>query len=114
MLFGIIKLMSKNSARTYARYRTNISRRGNEKFTESDGVFFLKLVILLILSSFWIKLNDPLSAGGIMLTGFPLGMLVAFLLVRIYEKRTLNRKIWYSVVLIATILSYFLPSGIVI
>lgn len=106
--------MSKNSARTYARYRTNISRRGNEKFTESDGVFFLKLVILLVLSSFWVKLSNPLSAGNLIMTGFPLGMLVAFLLIRIYEKRVLNRKIWYSVVLIVTILSYFLPSGVVL
>lgn len=114
MLFGIIKLMSKNSARTYARYRTSLSRRGNRKFTESDGVFFLKLVILLVLSSFWIKLNSPLSIGAIVITGFPLGMLVAFLLIRVYEKITLNRKIWYSVVLIVTILSYFLPSGIVL
>jgi uncharacterized ion transporter superfamily protein YfcC len=103
-----------HSARTYARNRTKLSRRGFEKFVEPDGVFLLKLVIVIILGSFWLKFSAPLQIGGGFLSGIPAGLLVGLVLIHLVEKRSENRKIWFAVILIVAILSYFIPAGIVI
>lgn len=103
----------KNKQRTYARNRL-LSRRGYEKITESDEHYLLKLVFVLILGTLWIKFHTPLGLGGIPLTGLPVGTLFGLLIVHHFEKSQFNRKIWYAIMLIMTIVSYFLPAGIVI
>lgn len=106
--------MSKKSSRTYARNRTNLSRRGQAKFTDPDGVFFLKLIVLLIVSSLWLKLKSPIMIGAATVNAFPFGMILALLINRLAEKRINNRQIWYVVIIIVGIISYFLPAGIVL
>ncbi|MCL2869982.1 hypothetical protein FWF48_04250 [Candidatus Saccharibacteria bacterium] len=101
-------------ARTYARNRTNLSRRGFEKFTEPDGIFLLKLVGVVILGSFWLKFGSPLKIGTGYLFGIPAGLLIGLVLIRLVEKRSENRKIWFAVILIVAILTYFIPAGIVL
>lgn len=108
--------MSKKRARTYARNRTAISRRGNLKhliFDEPDGVYVLKLVLLLVISSFWIRLHTGQGANTT-LQSLPIGVLLAFLLARQFEKNPLNRRIWYLLIIVVGLISYFLPAGIVI
>ena len=108
--------MSKKRARTYARNRTAISRRGNLKdltFGESDGIYILKLALLLIISSFWIKISTG-QASGVAFQGVPIGVLLALLLTRKFERNPLNRRIWYLLIIIVGLVSYFLPAGIVI
>lgn len=105
--------MSKKRARTYARNRTALSRRGNWKFDEPDGVYILKLVTMLIVSSFWLKLSTPLQLG-IVLNGLPIGIVVGLLLAKVIEKNPVNRRIWFVVIVMVGIISYFLPAGIVI
>ena len=103
----------RNKQRTYARNRI-VSRRGNEKVYESDGKYILKLVLCLVLGTIWLKFATPLSVGGLILNGIPIGLLIGLLLVSRLEKFQYDRKIWYAVLIIATIVSYFLPAGIVI
>lgn len=106
--------MSKKRARTYARNRTAISRRGNLKylsFDEPDGIYVLKLALLLVISSFWIKISANTGTG---FQGVPIGVLLAFVLARQFEKSPLNRRIWYLLIIIVGLVSYFLPAGVVI
>lgn len=85
----------------------------NTRMPETDGVFLLKLVLYIALSTFWIKFGQPLHMGSIVLNGLPVGFLVG-LIIATKEKRQINRKIAYSVLVVITILCYFFPAGIVI
>lgn len=99
--------------RTYARNRV-LNRRGNEKIYESDGAYFLKLVLCIVLGTLWIKFQAPLVVGGISLNGLPVGLLFGVLVVSQFEKFQYDRKLWYAILVLVTIVSYFLPAGIVI
>lgn len=103
-----------NKQRTYARNRALLSRRGNEKIHESDGTYVLKLVLCIVLGSLWIKFQAPLILGGISLNGLPVGLLFGVLLVSQFEKFQYDRKIWYAILILVAIVSYFLPAGIVV
>lgn len=85
-----------------------------DRLSEADGVYFLKLVIVVLLSTLWIKLATPVSWYGIPFGGFPIGALAALVGIRLLEKNPIDRKIWFAVLVIVTILSYFVPAGIVI
>lgn len=103
----------RSKQRTYARYRA-FSRRGNEKMYESDGTYFLKLVLCIILGSLWIKFKAPLMIAGLPFNGLPLGMLFGLIVVSRFEKFQYDRKIWYAILILVTIVSYFLPAGILV
>lgn len=97
--------------RTYARNR---SKRYREFIYESDSTYFLKLVIYVLLGTLWLKFALPITWLGIPIGGIPVGMLVGLILVRRFEKYQSDRKIWYAILLVVTILSHFVPAGIVI
>jgi len=99
--------------RTYARNRVG-RVRVNKRIVEADGVYFLKLVIVVLLSTLWLKLATPLSWHGIPLGGFPIGAMVTLISIKLFERDQYDRKIWFAVLTIVTILSYFVPAGIVI
>lgn len=96
--------------RTYARNRPKRQRTP----AESDSTYFLKLVIYVLLGTFWIKFAQPIEVAGVPFGGVPLGMMVGILIVSQFEKNQANRKIWYAVLLVITIISHFVPAGIVI
>lgn len=104
---------TKNKQRTYARNRV-FSRRGNEKVYESDGTYFLKLVLCVLLGTLWLKFQSPVMLGGLQFGGIPVGMLFGLLVVSRFEKFQYDRKIWYAILILVTIVSYFLPMGIVL
>ena len=104
---------TKNKQRTYARNRV-FSRRGNERIYESDGTYFLKLVLCVLLGTLWLKFNSPLILAGLPFGGLPVGMLFGLLVVSRFEKFQYDRKIWYAILILVTIASYFLPAGILI
>lgn len=103
----------KQRPRTYARNRS-LSRRGYEKIFESDGEYLLKLIVCVLLATFWIKLSQPLVWLGMTFTAIPVGLFVGLLIVSRFEKFQANRKIWYAVIVVVGIISYFEPAGIVI
>lgn len=101
-------------ARTYARNRAaSISRRGYEKVVEGDSTYFLKLIICVLLGTFWIKFDTSVSWLGLPVGGIPMGLLVGLILVNRFEKLQTDRKIWYAILVIVTIICYFVPAGIV-
>lgn len=98
--------------RHYARHRPR--RKVAERIAEADGVYFLKLVVVVLLSTLWLKFVTPISWSGVPLAAFPLGALVAVIGIKLFEKDQTDRKIWFAVLVMVTILSYFVPAGIVI
>ncbi|HMQ95914.1 MAG TPA: hypothetical protein PKD19_01715 [Candidatus Saccharibacteria bacterium] len=105
-------MAKKKRTRTYGRNR-EYSRRGNLKRFESDSTYFLKLIIVFLLGTLWIKLKAPMSVGPFLITGLPIGTILGIFLVSRFEQFQSDRKIWYAVLVVVTILSYFLPAGIV-
>jgi hypothetical protein len=91
-----------------------IHRVYRDRLAEADGVYFLKLVVVVLLSTLWLKFATPMSWNSVPLSAFPLGALIAVVGIRLFEKNAIDRKIWYAVLVIVTILSYFVPAGIVI
>lgn len=104
-----------NKARTYARNRTVVSRRGLENVWESDGVYVLKLVLVTLGGLLWLRLETPLLVADILPVGaIPVGSAVVVLLIAWLEKAQFNRKIMYAVLVIVTIIGFFINAGIVI
>ena len=100
-------------SRTYAHNRA-ASTRALRVVSESDGTYFLKLIFVIILGTLWIKLAQPISWHGVPFGGFPLGLLIGLALIKFAEKSQTDRKIWYAVLIVVAILSYFVPAGIVL
>lgn len=89
-------------------------KRLHERIFESDSTYFLKLVIIVLLGTLWLKFGSPISWGSLTLAAFPLGILLGFLVVRAFEHHQEDRKIWYAVLLVVGVISYFVPAGIVV
>lgn len=110
--------MSQQKQRTYARNRSKstelFNRHGRERVYEKDSAFFLKLAVFVVLSTLWLRLSHPLEIGAISISGIPLGLLIALLLVVRIEKYQFNRKIWYVTLIMMAILTSFTPVGVLI
>jgi hypothetical protein len=101
--------------RTYARNRAaTVSRRGYERIVESDSQYFLKLIVYVLLGTLWLKFNTPITWLGVPISGVPIGMLVGLIVVNRFEKLQSDRKIWYAILIVVTIICYFVPAGIVV
>lgn len=87
------------------------NRRGYERVFESDGTYLLKLVTFVLLGTLWLSFKQPISWMGMPLAGIPVGMLIGLLLVSRFEKHQEDRKIWYAILVIVTIVSYFARAG---
>lgn len=80
---------------------------------ETDSAYFLKLVLYVILGSLWLRFATPLTIGYVTLNGFPLGLLLGLLFAS-HDHFQIDRKIEYAILVIVTIITFFLPAGIII
>ena len=103
-----------NRQRTYARNRASVSRRGYEKVFEADSTYFLKLVICVLLGTLWVKFGTPVTVGGLPVGALPVGLAVGLVLINRFEKIQSDRKIWYAVLIVMSVICYFVPAGIII
>lgn len=104
-----------NKARTYARNRPVVSRKGLENVFEPDGVYLFKLIVVTLAGLMWLRLADPVMLGGVVPIGaFPAGAVIALVLIAWLEHAQFNRKILYAVLVVVTIIGFFLNAGIVI
>lgn len=106
--------VSKKKTKPYTRSRAATAWRPRQLAVETDGTYFLKLVVFVLLGTLWLKFEEPLLWGSFALTALPLGLFVGLPLIRQFEKLQSDRKIWYAVLLVVTIICYFAPAGIVI
>lgn len=81
--------------------------------TERDSTYFLKLVIYVILGTLWLKFDTPVHIGDVVVNGLPLGLLIGLIFAS-HDHFQIDRKIEYAILLLMTIVSYFLPAGLVI
>lgn len=81
--------------------------------TESDSTYFLKLVLYVILGALWIRFAEPIELGYVTLNAFPLGLLVGLLFAS-HDHFQIDRKIEFAVLIIVTILTFFVPAGIIL
>ncbi len=79
---------------------------------EPDSSYFLKLVVYILLGMFWLRLASPIVIFGLDIGALPLGLIVGLLLAS-HDKFQIDRKIEYAVLVLVTIVSLFLPVGIV-
>lgn len=103
----------KTKTRSNIRKQT-VSRRSYDKLFESDGEYFLKLVVFVLLGTFWLKFSQPVSWLGVPVHAVPVGLILGLILVGRFERMQQDRKIWYAVLVIVGIISFFVPAGIVI
>ena len=89
-------------------------RQIHERVFESDGIYFLKLVSIFLLGTFWIKFSEPVMIGGFQLAAIPVGVFLGFMLVRALEQHQSDRKIWYALLVVVGVISNFQAAGIVI
>lgn len=80
---------------------------------ETDSAFLLKIVMYVILASVWIKFQEPIDLGFIGLSGVPIGLFIGLIVAR-QDRFQIDRKIEYVVLIVMTIITYFIPAGIVI
>lgn len=97
-----------------AKNNKRSSKRFHERIFESDSTYFLKLVVVVILGTLWVKFASPFNWLGLTMTAIPLGIIMGFLVVRAFEHHQEDRKIWYAVLLVVGVISYFVPAGIVV
>jgi hypothetical protein len=83
------------------------------KKTESDSAYFLKLVLYVVLGSLWIKFAEPLVVGDFIINGLPFGLMLGIIFAS-HDHFQVDRKIEYAILVLMTILTYFLPAGILI
>ncbi len=82
-------------------------RKKTKVQTDVDSVYFLKLVIVLILGSLWLKVGN----GHSWQLPLPLGLAAGLLVVR-KERLKNDRKIMYGVLLVAMLVGFWAPFGI--
>lgn len=80
---------------------------------EPDSVYFLKLVLYVVLGSFWLKFSEPLQLGDFLVHGFPLGLIVGLIFAS-HDHFKIDRKIEYAILILMTVVTFFLPAGIVL
>ena len=80
---------------------------------ENDSAYFLKLVLYVLLGSFWLRFANPIEIGYVTLNGFPMGLLLGLLFAS-HDHFQIDRKIEYAILVLVTIITFFLPAGIII
>ena len=89
------------------------SRKTKTDTNESDGVYFLKLVLYIVLGALWIEFENPVEIGIFMIDGLPCGLLIGLIFAS-HDHFQVDRKIEYAILILMAILTYFLPAGLVI
>ena len=90
------------------------TRRNYERVFESDGTYFLKLVVFTLLGTFWVRFGTPVEWLVMHIGALHVGFLVVLVLVRKFEKHQSDRKIWYAILLVVTIACTYAPTGVVL
>lgn len=77
---------------------------------ESDGLYFLKIVLYLVIGSQWIRFTDLDYTNQLPI---PFGLMIGFLFTR-HEHFQIDKKIEYAILLIACFVGFWTQTGLVI
>lgn len=89
------------------------SKKQKTNEQEPDSTFLFKIVLYIILASVWVKFQTPIDISFTELYGVPVGLLVGLIVAR-HDRFQIDRKIEYVVLIVMTVLTYFIPAGIVL
>lgn len=85
-----------------------MKKRGNvSRAQELDSVYALKMVVYLVLGSFWVRFSLD---GSLIQIPVPVGLIAGILLAR-HERLQIDRKIEYAILLMAMFIGFWLPIG---
>lgn len=76
---------------------------------EPDSEYFLKMLVFLVIGSFWLRFTYGLGSQ----IPIPLGLIVGIALAT-RERFQIDRKLEYAVLLMAMFIGFWLPIGITI
>ncbi len=92
---------------------TKKTKKKKQFIKESDSAYILKIVLYVVLGTFWLKFAVPIELGAIVIHAIPVGLFLGLLFAS-HDHFQVDRKIEYAILILMTIISYFLPAGIVI
>ncbi len=85
-----------------------MTKTKKRQVTELDRVYLLKIVIYLILGSFWIKISSQTTNWQVPI---PVGFIAGIVLAS-RDKFQIDRKLEYAILLMAMFIGFWLPIGI--
>lgn len=85
-----------------------MAKRKAKKSDDADSIFFLKLVIYMIVGSFWVKLTFENGQLPV-----PVGPILGLWYAR-HEHFQIDRKIEYAILLMAALVGFWAPVGVYI
>ena len=85
-----------------------MAKRKTGKRTETDNVYLLKLVVYLLVGSFWVRVTR-----GSFTVPLPLGFVVGLVLA-MHDHFKTDRRIEYAVLLIAMFVGFFAQIGLTV
>lgn len=80
-----------------------------QKSKTTDSTYFLKLVVLMIIGSLWIKASN----GDSWQLPVPIGLIIGLAIVT-HEHFKVDRKIEYAILLMAMLIGFWAPIGLFI
>lgn len=89
------------------------TKKTKKELVEKDSTYFLKLVLYVVLGTLWIKFSSPVYIGPLVFSGIPVGLFIGLMFAS-HDHFQVDRKLEYAVLIIMTVLSYFLPAGILL
>jgi hypothetical protein len=92
---------------------TKTKTKSAKNKSETDGTFLLKIVLYVVLGSLWLKFAQPLAIGGFNVRGLPIGLVIGLIFAS-HDHFQVDRKLEYVILIVMTVLSFFLPTGILV
>lgn len=109
MLVVILRRSWLNICIMAAKPKQKSKKRTPKSPSETDGAYFLKLVLFLLLSSLWVRLE--FSDGSVI--PLPVGAVIA-VIYALHDHFQIDRKIELALILVGMFISFWLPIGIFI
>ncbi len=86
-----------------------VAKTKQKRAKTTEGNYFLKLVIFLILGFFWIKIGVP----GSWQIPIPIGLIIGLFLIN-SGRFKIDKKIDYAILLVAMLVGFWAPVGMFI
>lgn len=92
--------------------QARVATRQPRAVSQTDAQYFVKILFLFILGTFWVRLID-IQFGPFEHFSIPAGLFIGLFLVS-RERLQIDRKLEYVILIAATFVSFYLPVGITI
>lgn len=85
-------------------------KRVPKQVAETDGAYFLKIVLYLIVGAQWVYLTDPSQTRQIPL---PLGLVIGGVFA-MHDHFQIDRKIEFAILLVACLIGFWSQTGVLV